>query len=77
MRRRRSRAARAAFLSSLARRTASAAFLEVYADLRREMVDEILPGYGLPAEVSAYQAEVMDYNVPGGKLNRGLSVVHA
>ena len=54
-----------------------AAFLEVYAELRREMADEILPGYKLPTEVGAYQAELMDYNVPGGKLNRGLSVVHA
>lgn len=54
-----------------------AAFLDVYADLKKEVVSEILPGYGLPKEVAEYQAEVMEYNVPGGKLNRGLSVVHA
>jgi hypothetical protein len=54
-----------------------AAFLDVYADLKKEVLEEILPGYGLPKEVADYQAEVMDYNVPGGKLNRGLSVVHA
>lgn len=52
-------------------------FLEVYDELRREVLEEILPAYGLPAEVAAYQREVMEYNVPGGKLNRGLSVVHA
>lgn len=32
---------------------------------------------GLPAEVLEWQMESLDYNVPGGKLNRGLSVVHA
>lgn len=55
----------------------SAAFLDVYADLKKEMVEVVLPAYGLPKEVADYQAEVMEYNVPGGKLNRGLSVVHA
>ncbi len=54
-----------------------AAFVEVYDELRREIVDEILPAYGLPKEVAEHQAEMLDYNVPGGKLNRGLSVVHA
>ena len=52
-------------------------FLGVYEQLRREVGGEMLPPYGLPAEVAAYQEAMIDYNVPGGKLNRGLSVVHA
>ena len=49
----------------------------MYENLRREVIEDILPTYGLPREVADYQTEVMDYNVPGGKLNRGLSVIHA
>lgn len=36
----------------------------------------MLPAYGLPEEVIGYTKELLDYNVPGGKLNRGLTVVH-
>ena len=52
------------------------AFLEVYTELRDEVLSKILPGYELPAEAATWQKDVMDYNVPGGKLNRGLTVVH-
>jgi len=63
--------------SSAMPRLLRAAFMEVYDSLRSEVLDKILPTYGLPKEVAEYQAKMMDYNVPGGKLNRGLSVVHA
>lgn len=52
-----------------------AAFLEVYAELRDEVLSSMIPAE-LPAEVSAWNRQVMDYNVPGGKLIRGLTVVH-
>ena len=51
-------------------------FLAVYADLRDELLAE-LPAYGMPPEVATRLREVIEYNVPGGKLNRGLTVVHA
>lgn len=51
--------------------------MSVYDDLRRELLEDILPSYGLPKEVVDYQAEVVDYNVKGGKLNRGMSVIDA
>lgn len=52
------------------------AFLEVYEKLRDELVSELLPEYGLPQEAADWNREVIEYNVPGGKLNRGLTVVH-
>ena len=53
-----------------------AVFLDVYAELRDEIVHKVLPAYGLPKEVADWTVEMLDYNVPGGKLNRGLTVVH-
>ncbi|RYY33192.1 hypothetical protein EON62_04480 [archaeon] len=53
-----------------------AAFLDVYQELKTEILERVLPSYSLPAGAKEYMAEVMDYNVPGGKLNRGLTVVH-
>lgn len=36
---------------------------------------EILEGYGMPEEAIQWYEKSLDYNTPGGKLNRGLSVV--
>ena len=43
-------------------------FLAVYAELRAFIVDEVIPSYGLPAEAAAWNAEMLDYNVPGWRL---------
>jgi len=67
-------ASRTAFPLRLYRSTAG--FLGVYEELRTEITEKVLPTYGLPEEVIAYTKELLDYNVPGGKLNRGLTVVH-
>mmetsp|Transcript_13916 Transcript_13916/g.24387 ORF Transcript_13916/g.24387 Transcript_13916/m.24387 type:complete len:358 (+) Transcript_13916:97-1170(+) len=48
-------------------------FMEVYAVLRDEMlVDPVLGKQ--PTHAQEWFTEVMDYNVPGGKLNRGMAV---
>ena len=53
-------------------------FLAVYETIKAELLAATAPAAtGLPAEVAEWQAKMVDYNVPGGKLNRGLSVVHA
>jgi farnesyl diphosphate synthase len=48
----------------------------VYEELRNEITDKVIPLYGLPKEVEEWTKEMLDYTVPGGKLNRGLTVVH-
>ena len=40
-------------------------FLSVYDELRRFLVEEVIPGYGLPAEAAQWNADMLDYNVPG------------
>lgn len=43
-----------------------------------ELVQELktaLVGYGMPAEAIKWYEDSLNYNTPGGKLNRGLSVV--
>lgn len=52
-------------------------FLAVYSEILAAVADEVVPTYGLPREVATYTRELVEYNVPGGKLNRGLTVVHA
>ncbi|KAI8467621.1 MAG: farnesyl diphosphate synthase [Monoraphidium minutum] len=49
------------------------AFLKVYDTLRDEiLVDELFEGQ--PADAKAWMHEMLDYTVPGGKLNRGMAV---
>ncbi|KAF6256016.1 isoprenoid synthase domain-containing protein [Scenedesmus sp. NREL 46B-D3] len=49
------------------------AFLDVYATLREELLnDKMLEGQ--PQEAREWLKEMLDYNVPGGKLNRGMAV---
>jgi farnesyl diphosphate synthase len=54
-------------------------FISVYEEISKFITEEVVPAYPtLPiAEVSKHMKDMMDYNVPGGKLNRGLTVVHA
>jgi farnesyl diphosphate synthase len=54
----------------------SSAFLAVYEELTSEIIEKICPQYDVPQESINYQKELIEYNVPGGKLNRGLTVVH-
>lgn len=49
-------------------------FLTIYPMLRDEMLTHMETNE-MPEEARAWCKEMMDYNVPGGKLNRGLTVV--
>ncbi|CDO91830.1 unnamed protein product [Kluyveromyces dobzhanskii CBS 2104] len=49
-------------------------FLGIFPSLVQELRD-ILVGYGMPEEAIEWYAKSLNYNTPGGKLNRGLSVV--
>ena len=51
-------------------------FLDVYAKLRDELVADPLLGQQ-PEFASSYTRRMLDFNVPGGKLNRGLAVADA
>ncbi|ORY93830.1 farnesyl pyrophosphate synthase [Syncephalastrum racemosum] len=50
------------------------AFLDVYPTLADEVLGE-LRKYNMPQDAYEWMKESLYYNVPGGKLNRGLSVV--
>ena len=57
-------------------------FLAVYRELRDELVATVPAQLGVDAaspvaqEAAAHVRELIEYNVPGGKLIRGLTVVH-
>src|SRR3989339_770988 len=51
------------------------AFLTMYADLANEVIAILIKDYELSPDVVAYVREMFDYNVPGGKLNRGMAVI--
>jgi len=40
-------------------------FLAVYEELRDEIVERIIPSYGLPKEAAEWNREMLEYNVPG------------
>ncbi|KAJ6531541.1 isoprenoid synthase domain-containing protein [Mycena sp. CBHHK59/15] len=50
-----------------------AKFEEVWGRIRGELVGQ-MAGEGMPAEALDWFGKNLDYNVPGGKLNRGISV---
>ncbi|KAJ7265926.1 farnesyl-diphosphate synthase [Mycena haematopus] len=54
--------------------TKRAKFEAVWTRIREELVAHIA-GEGFPAEAVEWYGKNLDYNVPGGKLNRGMSVV--
>ncbi|KAI9124231.1 hypothetical protein K1719_005531 [Acacia pycnantha] len=48
-------------------------FLKVYSVLKSELLND--PAFEFSDEATNWIDEMLDYNVPGGKLNRGLSVI--
>ncbi|KAF8023268.1 hypothetical protein BT93_F0693 [Corymbia citriodora subsp. variegata] len=50
-----------------------AKFLEVYAVLKKELLED--PAFEFSDDSRQWVERMLDYNVPGGKLNRGLSVI--
>lgn len=50
-----------------------AAFLEVYSRLKSELLED--PAFSSTDDSRQWIDRMLDYNVPGGKLNRGMSVV--
>ncbi|KAE8731498.1 Farnesyl pyrophosphate synthase 2 [Hibiscus syriacus] len=48
-------------------------FLEVYSALKSELLDD--PAFEFTDDSRQWVERMLDYNVPGGKLNRGLSVI--
>ncbi|KAG6336428.1 hypothetical protein ID866_2671 [Astraeus odoratus] len=51
-----------------------AKFEEVYASIRNELVEH-MASENMPKDAIEWYRRNLDYNVPGGKLNRGMSVV--
>jgi farnesyl diphosphate synthase len=51
------------------------AFDEVFAKLKADLVEELHSVYGMPADSIKYFDKLLQYTVPGGKMNRGLSVI--
>ncbi|XP_078168255.1 farnesyl pyrophosphate synthase 2-like [Carex rostrata] len=50
-----------------------AVFKQIYYDLKKELLED--PAFDFTDESREWIDKMLDYNVPGGKLNRGLSVV--
>ncbi|XP_047067372.1 farnesyl pyrophosphate synthase-like [Lolium rigidum] len=50
-------------------------FLRAYERLKSELLDDRTFNFDFTDETRQWVAKMMDYNVPGGKLNRGLSVI--
>ncbi|CAM0902121.1 unnamed protein product [Alopecurus aequalis] len=50
-------------------------FLRAYERLKTELLDDRTFNFDFTDETKQWVAKMMDYNVPGGKLNRGLSVI--
>ncbi|TPX32355.1 hypothetical protein SmJEL517_g04521 [Synchytrium microbalum] len=51
-------------------------FLEVYETLRKDILSE-LPKYNMPVDGAKHVEHVLDYNIRGGKMNRGIMVLTA
>ena len=54
-----------------------ATFLAVCEELREFVLAELQPLYEMPDEAVKWIGEMFDYTVKGGKMNRGLTVLHA
>jgi farnesyl diphosphate synthase len=52
-------------------------FLKVFEALRDELVDDPLLGQDQPEQSKQWMKRMLDYNVPHGKLNRGMAVLDA
>ncbi len=51
-------------------------FLAVYATLHAFLADELRARYEAPSDAVKWVGDMVHYTVPGGKLNRGLTVLH-
>lgn len=51
-------------------------FMEVFRELRQELIAELPSNFEMPAYVARWIDTLVADSVPGGKLNRGLTVVH-
>ena len=54
-----------------------AEFLKVFDQLRQELVDDDLLGNEQPDQSKEWMERMLNYNVPHGKLNRGMAVLDA
>lgn len=52
-------------------------FLSHFPRLTEELIAELQPLFEMPQYAVDYLRQLCEYNVPGGKLNRGLTVPHA
>eukprot|EP00889_Picochlorum_renovo_P006232 jgi/Picre1/33262/NNA_008586.t1 len=52
-------------------------FLNVFDQLRDELIHDDLLGDGQPEQTKEWMKRMIDYNVPHGKLNRGMAVLDA
>ncbi|ORY03706.1 farnesyl pyrophosphate synthase [Basidiobolus meristosporus CBS 931.73] len=57
----------------MAQKSTKERFVEVFPTLLQDVLDLLPPT--LPAEAKQWIKECMEYNIPGGKMNRGLSVI--
>lgn len=56
-------------------KTDKEAFLSVYPMLREEILEHLKAENELSTEAAQWMEKMLDYNVPGGKLNRGTTVI--
>lgn len=52
-------------------------FLEIYPTLISEIIAELPSTYEMPPHAVSWMQKLIDYTVPGGKMNRGLTVIHS
>lgn len=52
-------------------------FLAVFEEITKEIVDEVMDEHEMIDEAKSWVNRMIRYSVPGGKLNRGLQVVHS
>jgi len=52
-------------------------FQEIYPTLISEIISELPTAYEMPPHAVTWMQKMIDYNVVGGKMNRGLTVIHS
>jgi len=52
-------------------------FADIYPSLANEIIRELPTTFEMPPKAVAYMQKMIDYTVPGGKNNRGLTVIHS
>jgi hypothetical protein len=57
-------------------RVVNVAFMDVFESLTEDICSELAPKYEMTPEAVKAVENMIRYNVPKGKLNRGLTVVH-